>query len=71
MPLFHSRGTGFIADSFLQTQSSRLIAQDLPRGVDRMCLDSRMTCALIVLGEGFQSTPGNQALMQDPFSFKV
>ena len=43
----------------------------LPRGVDRMCLDSRMTDALIVLGGEFQSTPGNQALMQDPFSFKV
>ena len=43
----------------------------LPRAVDRMCLDSRMTGALIVLGEGFQSTPGNQALMRDPFSFKV
>ena len=36
-----------------------------------MCLDSRMTGALIVLGEGFQSTPENQALMRDPFSFKV
>ena len=45
--------------------------QRLPRGVDRMCLDSRMTGALMVLGEGFQSTPGNQALMRDPFSFKV
>ena len=43
----------------------------LPRGVDRMCLDSRMTDAITVLGEGFQSTPGNQALMRDPFSFKV
>ena len=43
----------------------------LPRGVDRMCLDSRMTGALIVLGEGFYSTPGNQALMRHPFSFKV
>ena len=43
----------------------------LPGGVDRMCLDSRMTGALIVLGKGFQSTPGNQALMRDPFSFKV
>ena len=43
----------------------------LPRGVDRMCLDSRMTCTLIVLGKGFQSTPGSQALMRDPFSFKV
>ena len=45
--------------------------QPLPRGVDHMCLDSRMTDALIVLGEGFQSTPGNQALMRDPLSFKV
>ena len=43
----------------------------LPRGAGRMCLASRMTDALIVLGEGFQSTPGNQALMRDPFSFKV
>ena len=43
----------------------------LPRGAGRMRLDSRMTGALIVLGEGFQSTPGSQALMRDPFSFKV
>ena len=43
----------------------------LPRGVGRMCLNSRMTGALTVLGEGFQPTPGNQALMQDPSSFKV
>ena len=45
--------------------------QPLPRGVDHMCLDSRWTDALIVLGREFQSTPGNQALMRDPFSFKV
>ena len=43
----------------------------LPQGVDRTHLDCRMTDALTVLGEGFQSTPGNQALMRDPFSFKV
>ena len=36
-----------------------------------MCLDSRLTDALIVLGGEFQSTPGNQALMRDPLSFKV
>ena len=36
-----------------------------------MCLDSRMTGPLVVLGEGFQLIPGNQALMRDPFSFKV
>ena len=45
--------------------------QPLPRGVDHMCLDSGMTDALIVLGGGFQSTPGTQALMRDPSSFKV
>ena len=43
----------------------------LPQGVDRTRLDSRRTNAIIVLGEGFQSTPGNQALMRDPFSFTV
>ena len=43
----------------------------LPQGVDRTRLDSRMTDAITVLGKGFQSTPGNQALMQDPLSFKV
>ena len=43
----------------------------LPRGAGRMRLDDKMTGALIVLGQGFQSTPGNQALMRDPFSFKV
>ena len=31
----------------------------LPQGVGRTCLDSRMTDAITVLGEGFQSTPGN------------
>ena len=45
--------------------------QPLPRGVDHMCLDNRWTDALIVLGREFQSTPGNQALMQDPSLFKV
>jgi len=45
--------------------------QSLPRGVDHMCLDSRLTDALIVLGGEFQSTLGNQALMRDPLSFKV
>ena len=45
--------------------------QPLPRGVGHMRLDGKMTDALIVLGRGFQSTPGNQALMRDPFSFKV
>ena len=43
----------------------------LPQGVDRTCLDSRMIDAITVLGEGFQSTPGNQALMRDPLLFKV
>ena len=43
----------------------------LPRGAGRMCLASRMTGALIVVGEGFQSTPEGQALMRDPFSSRV
>ena len=43
----------------------------LPQGVDPTHLDSRMIDASIVVGEGFQSTPGNQALMRDPSSFKV
>ena len=43
----------------------------LPRGAGRTCLGNMMTDALTVVGEGFQSTPGNQALMRDPFSFKV
>ena len=36
-----------------------------------MRLDGKMIDALIVLGRGFQSTPGTQALMRDPSSFKV
>ena len=43
----------------------------LPQGLDHTRLDSRMIDAITVLGEGFQSTPGNQALMRDPLSFKV
>ena len=43
----------------------------LPQGVDRTRLDSRMIDGSTVLGEGFQSTPGSQALMRDPFLFKV
>ena len=43
----------------------------LPQGAGRMRLDNRMIGALVVLSEGFQSTPGSQALMRDPFSFKV
>ena len=43
----------------------------LPQGVDRTRLDNRMIDTSKVVGEGFQSTPGNQALMQDPLLFKV
>ena len=45
--------------------------QPLPRGVDHMCLDSRMIDASTVAGEEFQSTPENQALTRDPLSCKV
>ena len=43
----------------------------IPQGVDHMCLDNKMIDASTVAHEGFQSTPGNQALMRDPSSFKV
>ena len=43
----------------------------LPQGVDPTHLDSRMIDASTMAGEGFQSTPENQALMRDPSSFKV
>ena len=43
----------------------------LPQGVGHTLLDSKMTDAITVLGEGFQSTPENQALMRYPSSFKV
>ena len=43
----------------------------LPQGVGRTPLDSKMIDASTVLGEGFQSTPENQALMRDPLSFRV
>ena len=43
----------------------------LPQGVDHTCLGSRMTYVLTVVGEGFQSTPGNLALMRDLFSFRA
>ena len=41
--------------------------------VDAECprLATRMTGALIVVDEGFQSTPEGQALTRDPFSSKV
>ena len=45
--------------------------QPLPRGVGHMRLDIEMTGSLIVLGRGFQSTPGTQAWMREPVSFKV
>ena len=56
------------------TESIATINVECPlllQGVDLMCLDSRMTDTLIVLGGEFQSTPGTQALMRDPSSFKV
>ena len=70
-------GTGIISTrtvSNMITDSIMTIDVECPpllRGAGRMRLNSKMTGALIVLGEGFQSTPGNQALMRDPLSFKV
>ena len=52
-------GTGVISTGTVSSMITDSIVMinvkclPLPRGVDRMCLDSRMTGALIVLGEGF------------------
>ena len=60
--------SSMITDSIVMTDVE---CQPLPRGVGHMCLDGEMTDALIVLGRGFQSTPGTQALMRDPSSLKA
>ena len=60
--------------SSMITDSITLIVVEcprLPRGVGHTCLGSTMTDALTVVGEGFQSTPGNRALTRDLFSFRV
>ena len=60
--------------SSMITDSTTMIIAEcprLPQGVGHTCLGNTMTGALIVVGEGFQSTPGSQALTRDPFSFKV
>ena len=43
----------------------------LLQGVGHTCLGNMTTDVLTVVGEGFQSTPGNRALMRDLFSFRV
>ena len=63
-----------MATGMISTDSIAMIdieCPPLPQGVGRTRLDNRMIDASTVLGEGFQSTPGNQALMRDPFSFRV
>ena len=60
--------------SSMITESIVTVGVECPcllRGAGRMCLTNRMTGALIVVGEGFQSTPEGQALMRDPSSSKV
>ena len=60
--------------SSMITDSTTMIVVEcpsLPQGVGHTCLDSTMTDALTVVGEGFQSTPESRALMRDLFSFKV
>ena len=65
-----STGTGssMITDSIAMVDVE---CPPLPQGVDPTHLDSRMIDASTVVGEGFQSTPENQALMRGPSSFKV
>ena len=60
--------------SSMITDSTTMIVAEcprLPQGVGHTCLSSMMTDFLVVVGEGFQSTPGNRALTRDPFLFKV
>ena len=70
-------GTGEISTetaSSMITGSITMIVVEcplLPQGVSHMCLGSMMTDVLTVVGEGFQSTPGNRALMRYLFSFRV
>ena len=69
--------TGTISTRTVSSMITESIAMNdvecppLPQGLDHTRLDSRMIDAITVLGEGFQSTPGSQALMRDPLSFKV
>ena len=60
--------SSMITDSIVMTDVE---CQPLPRGVGRTFLDSRIIDALTAVGEGFQSTLENQALMRDPLSFRV
>ena len=60
--------------SSMITESIAMIVVECPRlsqGVGRTCLGSMKTGALTALGEGFQSTPGSQALMRDLFSCRA
>ena len=69
--------TGTISTEEMSSMINDLIVminvecQPLPRGVGHMRLDIEMTGALTVLGRGFQSTPGTQALTRDLSSFKA
>ena len=61
-------------ESSMITKSIAMIVVEcprLPQGVGRTCLGNMKTEAPTVLGEGFQSTPGIQALMRDLFSFRA
>ena len=61
-------------ESSMITDSITMIVVEcprLPQEVGHTFLGSMMTDVLTVVGEGFQSTPGNRALMRDLFSFRV
>ena len=56
------------------TDSTEMIGVECPiplRGVGLTLLGSKMTGVSTVQGEGFQSTPENQASTRDPLSCKV
>ena len=57
----------------METDTTEMIGVEFPlplRGVGLTLLGSKMTGVSTVQGEGFQSTPENQALTRDPLSCK-
>ena len=63
-----------IGETNMVTDSTEMLGVECPiplRGVGLMLLGGKMTGVSTVQGEGFQSTPENQASMRDPSSCKV
>ena len=62
-----------IGETNMETDTTEMIGVECPiplRGVGLTLLGSKMTGVSTVQGEGFQSTPENQASTRDPLSCK-